>query len=463
MPAYQDYWNGNNRNGNGNCNQYDNQNTLLNSLQHQSIDKNITDTGSAINREVNAVERHLSAQQQSIDKNITDTGSAIIREVNNVDKHLIDGVCKVTDSVFASTASVRDNVNTSALGLRDAIERNAGNTNTNLTTSFQDNADRARDIQVSIERTAQTGTHATERNASLLLQSVERNAGETRYTNAVTDSANRQASNDLARDIIRDINKTSSDTINQLNRNDTEILSSVQSTGSAATLATTTNGYEVRTLVNSNASSTQSLINTTAAAVQSSICASTSGIQSAICGLGHQSSQQYSSILLEQQKSKELLSSQGSQQYASLLLEQQKVKEHVSLQLADAKYEALRNKEGLSAQLAASSADNKYEALKNTQSIQSQLAECCCEIKTRIDCVGSKVDDTLRTLDTQRLRDALNTANSEVNLLKVAEKFTSFDRLSCNDGYGGGGNRSFNNYYSSTDTENIGRGPTRVI
>jgi hypothetical protein len=417
-PAYQEYMG-------GRSNSYDRDNMLLNTLQHQSIDKNITDNS-----------------------------AGIVREINTVDKHLIDGVCKVTDNISASTSIIRDNVNASTLGLRDAIDRNALNIGTNMSTSFQDNADRARDIQVSIERTSQVGTNATERNGSLLLQSIERNAGETRLASAVGDAATRQTSSDLARDIIGTVNKASSDSLYQLSRNDAEILTAVQTTGAAAALATATSGYEVRTLVNANASNSNSLINTASsgiqaaissstAGIQSAISSSNSGIQSSICNLGSQSSQQYSSLLieqlkskehlaaqtsqqyssiiLEQQKSKELLSSQSSQQFAGILLEQQKSKEHIALQLSESKYEALKNKESLSAQMAMSSCDNKYEALKNTQAIQSQLAECCCEIKTRIDGVGSKVDDTLRTLDTQRLRDALNTANGEVNLLKVAE------------------------------------------
>jgi hypothetical protein len=103
------------------------------------------------------------------------------------------------------------------------------------------------------------------------------------------------------------------------------------------------------------------------------------------------------------------------------LLEQQKVKEHMSLQMADSKYEALKNKEMLSAQLAAASSDSKYEALKNTQTLSSQMAECCCEIKSKIGDVSNKMDDTVRTLDSNRLRDSLNTANNEVNLLKILE------------------------------------------
>jgi hypothetical protein len=95
------------------------------------------------------------------------------------------------------------------------------------------------------------------------------------------------------------------------------------------------------------------------------------------------------------------------------------------------KYEALKNTERLSTQLSVSSCEAKYEALKNTQALQAQLAECCCEIKEKVSNVQSKIDDTLQTLDSQRIRDALNVANNEINLLRATRHF---DR-----GYGFGG------------------------
>jgi hypothetical protein len=88
--------------------------------------------------------------------------------------------------------------------------------------------------------------------------------------------------------------------------------------------------------------------------------------------------------------------------------------------LAESKYEALKNKEALSAQLAAATCESKYEALKNTQLLSTQLAECCCELKVKVSDVSTKMDDTLRTIDSQRIRDALNTANNEINLLKIS-------------------------------------------
>jgi hypothetical protein len=83
--------------------------------------------------------------------------------------------------------------------------------------------------------------------------------------------------------------------------------------------------------------------------------------------------------------------------------------------------EALKNTERLAAQLAASSCETKYEALKNTQSLQSQLAECCCEIKEKVGHVYNKLDDTVRVLDGNRVRDALAVATNEINLLKAVD------------------------------------------
>jgi hypothetical protein len=51
------------------------------------------------------------------------------------------------------------------------------------------------------------------------------------------------------------------------------------------------------------------------------------------------------------------------------------------------------------------------------------MMECCCELKTKVGDVSSKIDDTLRTLDNQRVRDALNVANNEINLLKATRLF----------------------------------------
>jgi len=118
----------------------------------------------------------------------------------------------------------------------------------------------------------------------------------------------------------------------------------------------------------------------------------------------------YASLMLEQQKLKEYLSSKGDSHFAMNQLEMHKVKEGLSAQAAH-NFAALqldqhKNKEAIQAQLA----DAKYDALKNTQFLADKLCECCCEVKQKIDLV-----------DRDRLRDNLLHSRDENSLLRVAE------------------------------------------
>ena len=473
-------------------------------------------------------------QHQGIINSISDNARGTTREVNAVDRHLSDGVMQLSNDINGSTSKVVDTIGSQSLGLRDAVERNSLNISNNVAASRQSTADSARDIQVAIERTALSGMGATERVGSSVLSTVERTSGEAKLTTAISDAATRQATNDLARDIIDQTNKGSMDImrslsenrytsavgdaatrqanndlardiINQTNKGSVDVLSaisenrytgavsdaasrqavndlardiisqtnkgstdvltaiadnrfsatvndaatrqanndlardiisqlgnghnailaSVERTADATREMSASSGYETRTLINQratesimeNARSKEDLARQAAQQYASLLLENHKSVDA----LSAQTSNQYASTILEQQKSLERITGQSSQQYASLLLEQQKVKEHMSLQMADSKYEALKNKEALSAQLAAASSESKYEALKNTQTLSSQMAECCCEIKSKIGDVSNKMDDTVRTLDSNRLRDSLNTANNEVNLLKILE------------------------------------------
>ena len=324
------------------------------SLQHQFIDKNVSDSAKDINRNVTSAEQSLTA-------NIARVGDTVSGSSANL-----------REAIGSTTLGIRDLISGSVLGLRDATERSTTAISTNMSTNAVASADRDRDLQVTTERVGANGASTTERNSSAILQAIERNAGESRYSTALLDATNRQATNDLSRDIIM-----------QGAKGNTDLMSAIERNGSAAVAATTMNGYETRTLINSNSNL----------------------------------------ILNSIGQSTEKLASQSANHYASMLLEQQKVKEGLSLQLAESKYEALKNKESLSAQMAVASSESKYEALKNTQLLAAQIAECCCEIKTKVSDVSSKVDDSLRTLDSQRVRDALNVANNEINLLKIANSY----------------------------------------
>jgi hypothetical protein len=124
--------------------------------------------------------------------------------------------------------------------------------------------------------------------------------------------------------------------------------------------------------------------------------------------LGARGAEQYSSLLLEQQKLKEYLSSKGDNQFAMNQLELQKVKEGLAAQashhFASAQLEAQKNREAIQMQLA----DAKYEALKSQQYLTDKMGECCCEVKQKIDLI-----------DRDRLRDNLIVQRDDNNLLKI--------------------------------------------
>lgn len=438
---------------------------------------------SATNQNVTESARNLTHDIGQLDRNLTQTVQGVGQNVSN-------GVGAVKDVLYAATTGVRDLVSGSASSTKDAVDRSGLAVNSTLTSMEQSSADRGRDILQAIERTngearyssavlsaadrqaandtardiiAQTNRNTNEivsgvstvgaagaASARDLAAAIERTSGEARFNNAVSSAADRQAANDLARDIISQSNRNTNeivmgvstaasaaalssrdivsaveknagesryttavtgaadrqmmgdlarDGIAQYHRGTTDILTSVAAANVAGLLATNNNGHEVKGLINH----------------------ASAGILSA-------GSAQYSSLLLENQKT---------------LLESYKMKEVLAAQMAESKYEALKNKETLaaqiaecccetkmealknterlSAQMAASSADTKYEALKNTQSLQSQMAECCCEIKEKVGHVYNKLDDTVRVLDGNRVRDALAVATNEINLLKAVD------------------------------------------
>ena len=421
MPAYQPYWS-------------PPSSTDLNTLQHQTIISTINDTGRTATREINAVDMHLS-----------------------------DGVLRLNSAIGDSTGKVVDTVGAQSLGLRDAIERNALGLATGATNAAGVAAATARDIQVAIERNGLTGTNVTERVGSGLLSSVERTAGETRlagavadaasrqaandlarditsqsvrgttdvlksladdrYLGAVSDAASRQATNDLARDIIRESTKGTSDVMTALA--ETRYTTSVDT--SATRQANSDLIRDVINNMNRGTNETVKIMSDAQTAILSSTERNGNDARQTAIQAGYETrtlvNDRSNSQILETHRSTDRLYSQSSHQYSSLLLEQQKVKDHLSKEMADAKYEALKNKEGLSAQMAVSSAEAKYEALKNTQMLSSQMMECCCDVKGKISDVSSKMDDTLRTLDSNRLRDSLNVANNEVNMYRLYDRF----------------------------------------
>jgi len=354
--------------------------------------------------------------------------------------------------------------------------------------SRQAAADQARDLAIAIERNGSNGITNTDKISSILMGAINNNAGivertaaENRMTTVTTDAASRQALHDVRRDVISQVDKGTNELAN----------------------AVITNGYETRINTTHHTVDLKNQLATGFSASQLLAANNTSDLSNLIGKESYnamlnlhnlhekqaaQSARDYASTVLEQQKSKEHILSKGDTNYASTIieanrnkemlaaqasnhfavsqLEQQKAKEEI-LSKVDTNYastiiEANRNKEMLASQaanhfaitqleqqkikesLSAQMADAKYEALKNKEALSMQIAECCCEVKT-----------TVRALDENRVRDALNVERNEVNLLKVFDRSGSRRRSPSRDR-----ERSYNinNTYIDDDYRGRGRG-----
>ncbi len=76
------------------------------------------------------------------------------------------------------------------------------------------------------------------------------------------------------------------------------------------------------------------------------------------------------------------------------------------------------------AQLQLQAANNKasieLEACKNKEALSAQLAKCCCELKESILSSGSTTQQLIRDNETNRVRDALTTCNTENLILRLS-------------------------------------------
>ena len=448
-----------------------------------------------------AIERNHVADQTTMER----IGSNTLLSVERNGANAIHGIERSNGAIQTTIERVGANnmaaVERSSGITQSAIERVAGeNRITTVTTdaaSRQSANDTARDLAVSIERNGANSISNTDKVNALVLDAINRAAAaesistsENRLLIATTDAAARQALHDTRRDI--------NDTVN---RGTNELFGLVNSTANENRLATLSTGTDLRNqIMNSLQIGQIDSLKASAALAQQSATQHAQGILEGnrlFDSLAAQNSRDYASTILEQQKSKELLASKGDMNYASLLLEGQKSKEHLAAQNArdyaslliegqkskehilsktDTNYASLiiegnRNKEMLATQaanqfainqleqqkikesLSAQIQDVKYEGLKNKDQISMQLAECCCDIKT-----------TVRGLDENRVRDALNVERNEVNLLKTIDRFRD------HNGYNHGGHdheprRMYNinnSYYDDYDRrDHGGRGDRR--
>ena len=361
------------------------------------------------------------------------------------------GDTKVQDSVINAERNLTKEVTQSTLGLRDAIERG----NLQIVGDVERTAGQA---QVTIERVGANGSATTERANGQVMGSVERNggtimtaiekvAGENRLTTAVSSAASRQASADSARDLALAIERNGANTVDASKDAQIALLGSIERNAGEGRVTTVAAqgflddkiGHMRHNVINRINDSTNELVavntnnaNVVSKAVHDSavetrgvLGSGFSGIQGEISDSKVRTSEQYSNLLLEQQKMGQYLSSKSDNQFAMTQLEMQKCKADLSSQSAQQFAMNQLENQKLGSSISAQLAEAKYDALKNTQDLGNKIEKCCCELKEKND-----------RLEREGLRDELIKANSDNNLLKTPYALGS--GILGGPGYGGG-------------------------
>ena len=376
---------------------------------------------------------------------------------------VIGAINDTTRFINSEITGVSKDITQTGLGLRDAIER--GNAGGMATTERVGS-----NLATAVERNGNATQVTSERIGGNVMTAIEKVAGEGRLTTTIVDAASRQAANDSARDILRAVDKNGTEAIGVTKDTYTGLLGSIERNAGENRVQTLISAgvtdakltdvrHSILTDVNRvgtelSGASTQSLnvltkhvtdaawegrtamangfqniseehLRTKAElAHQASINNATQLLENQ--KLGARNSDHYSSLLLEQQKLKEYLSSKGDTHFAMNQLEMQKVKEGLASQaahhFASTQLEAQKIKECLSAQLA----DAKYEALKSQQYLGDKIDECCCSVKEKMD-----------VIDRDRLRDNLTVEREDNNVLKLLELGQFYGRGRGGDRRGG--------------------------
>jgi len=369
------------------------------------------------------------------------------------------GDTKVQDSVINAERNLTKEVTQSTLGLRDAIERG----NLQIVGDVERTAGQA---QVTIERVGANGTATTERANGQVMGSVERNggnimtavekvAGESRLTTAVSSAANRQAASDSARDLAIAIERNGANAVDASKDAQTALLGSIErNAGEGRVTTVSSQGFldskilDVRhSVINRINDSTNELVqvNTNNANVVSKAIHDSAVETRGVLGSGFgnlsgeiadmkvRSGDQYSALMLEQQKMGQFLSSKSDNQFAMTQMEMQKCKADLSSQSAQQFAMNQLENQKLGSSISAQLAEAKYDALKNTQELGNKIEKCCCELKEKND-----------RLERESLRDELIKANSDNNLLKTPYALGS--GILGGPGYGGGFGPGFGGY-----------------
>lgn len=424
---------------------------ILASMQNTNLTANVYEGTSKTIGAINDTQRLMTTEFSNVNKNIYDT---IAENAVAIERNGAQGTATTERVGFQVNSAVDRNGN--QLGV--AVERNGGNILSTiekvagegrLTTTIVDAASRqaandsARDILRGVDRVGLDAVSTTKETYAGLLQSIERNAGETRLANAIGQGNSDVKLTDVRHSVLNDVNRTTN-----------EVIAAATQNFNVLNKAVTDAAWENRSAVASGFQniSEEHLRTKFDIASQAATHHSKELLQNA---------NNYASLLLEDQKNKEQIASQASVQYSSMLLEAQKNKadlaSHSAMQFAamvsksdghaaglakqmDNHYASIlleqqKSKELISLQLH----EAKYEALKHKMELSKEMGDCCCEIKEKVDQRSQEVIGVVDTLDRNRLRDEVNTTNNENNLLKFAELGGAFGGVGGFGGYGGYG------------------------
>lgn len=326
----------------------------------------------------------------------------VIETINNAERNLIAGQSDVTKDIHATTLGLRDAVEKGTLASTKAIDKN---------TAY---------VSSAVERNGGQLMGAVQGKGGDILTAIEKVAGETRLTTTVTDAASRQAAADSARDLSIAIERNGANSVNAVQSANTSLLGSIER-NAGENRVTTVNAQgqldakltDVRhsilndvnrtgaEMVNSNIQNLNVLTKhvtdgawETRSALNAGFNATSVGLEKIKSDLSTQGSDHYASLLLEQQKLSQFVTSKMDNQFAATQMEIMKCKGDLSAQSASQFSISQLEQQKLGAAISAQMAEAKYDALKNHSDMSKQLAECCCELKEKND-----------RLDRERLRD----------------------------------------------------------
>ena len=331
-----------------------------------------------------------------------DDDSKVIETITDAERNLTAGQVSVTKDIHATTLGLRDAVEKGTLMNSKSIDKN---------TAY---------VSSAVERNGGQLMGAVQGNGGKIMTAIEKVAGENRLTTTVTDAASRQAAADSARDLAIAIERNGANSVNAVNATNTSLLGSIERNAGESRVTTVSSQAALDAKLTDVRHSVLNDVNRTGAEMINSNTQNLNVLTKHVTDGAWETRQAIGSgfgdIGLAIVKGHSDLNKTNADHYASMMLEQQKLGQFMTSkmdgQFAATQTEILRSKADLSAQsasqfsvsqleqqkmgaaISAQMAEAKYDALKNHTDMSKQLAECCCEIKGKND-----------QIDRDRLRD----------------------------------------------------------